>query len=390
MLIGFNFMNFPGLIGYKDTTFVDTHYDGVIKNGQLIRKERTYVVTCRTYLYKNLKDLFETIVDNSFEVHISDYKYFNKYFKGDVVILVGNSTAGKTSIIKALLQRESNRIEDGSDLRSINIDLMSLKIFCPHELEVLKRVMKNDVAIPNAVFTKERLLKSDVSSQEKLEAEEAIKRIKTKYNSFSPEEKSIIEAPFRNLEFKMLDDAFENSRRGRNVVLDVLDLDNLSSHLLRREFKGPIRIILTFCPFSVLTSRIEKRNREAIQNGELSNQRIGSFPLRQFSNVFGRNENGKKAFETLSRKEVTKVYLEHFDKGIEAASNDGLKDSPEEILLNRQSKLQNFLNNLGFKEGEEIVDIAPNKREVYNLFLNTAILSPELSAAIISASTYIR
>jgi hypothetical protein len=383
-------MNFPGLIGYKDTTFVDTHYDGVIKNGQLIRKERTYVVTCRTYLYKNLKDLFETIVDNSFEVHISDYKYFNKYFKGDVVILVGNSTAGKTSIIKALLQRESNRIEDGSDLRSINIDLMSLKIFCPHELEVLKRVMKNDVAIPNAVFTKERLLKSDVSSQEKLEAEEAIKRIKTKYNSFSPEEKSIIEAPFRNLEFKMLDDAFENSRRGRNVVLDVLDLDNLSSHLLRREFKGPIRIILTFCPFSVLTSRIEKRNREAIQNGELSNQRIGSFPLRQFSNVFGRNENGKKAFETLSRKEVTKVYLEHFDKGIEAASNDGLKDSPEEILLNRQSKLQNFLNNLGFKEGEEIVDIAPNKREVYNLFLNTAILSPELSAAIISASTYIR
>ena len=38
--------------------------------------------------------------------------------------------------------------------------------------------MKTEAAIPNAVFTKERLWRLDTSSQEKLDGEEAIKRIK--------------------------------------------------------------------------------------------------------------------------------------------------------------------------------------------------------------------
>ena len=56
---------------------------------------------------------------------------------------------------------------------------------------------------------------------------------------------------FKNLQFSMLDDAFENSRRGRNVVLDVLDLEATSTHLLRRAFNGPLRIVLAFCPLHV-------------------------------------------------------------------------------------------------------------------------------------------
>ena len=114
----------PKLIGYRDSTLVYLHPD------------KTCVIKKREYLYEYIKSLFQSLVENSFNVQFVDHKYFCKYSMGDVVILVGNSTAGKSSIIKALLQQETDRIEDGVDLQSEKIDLSNIKKYCSQELAI--------------------------------------------------------------------------------------------------------------------------------------------------------------------------------------------------------------------------------------------------------------
>ena len=61
----------------------------------------------RLYMHENLKARMQSVMNDSFKAQLLDYKNFHQYGMGDIVVLVGTSTAGKTSIIKALKQLES-------------------------------------------------------------------------------------------------------------------------------------------------------------------------------------------------------------------------------------------------------------------------------------------
>jgi hypothetical protein len=130
-------------------------------------------------------------MDDSFKAQLRDYNHFHQYGMGDIVVLVGTSTAGKTSIIQALKQLESDRLEDGCDLRSLAIDVKMMTKYCPNEIDILSKLMKTSLDIPKAVYTKERSWKIGITSQEKIEAEEAIRRIKEVGHAFSSKEKRI-------------------------------------------------------------------------------------------------------------------------------------------------------------------------------------------------------
>jgi hypothetical protein len=349
----------------------------------------------RLYMQESLKARMQSVMDDSFRAQFRDYNHFRQYGMGDIVVLVGTSTAGKTSIIKALQQLESDRLEDGGDLRCDVIDLKVMTKYNPNEIEILRRVMKTPLDIPKAVGSIERSWKTGITSQEKIEAEEAIQKIKERGEAFSSKEKEELNSLFQNRELEMFDDAFEHSRRGGNVIFDVLNIDILAQHLLMRNFDGPLRAVLTYCPFHVLSSRMEKRNKEAVESGELSNQRIGEFPLMQFSEIYTQKEKGQVAVERLTRKQVTKAFNENFDNGTEAnretARIEGRKFPSEKELSKEKAKsLANFLANLGFKEGIDVVEVAPKNQRFYHLFINSSKLLPTESAKIIHGGTYQR
>lgn len=82
---------------------------------------------------------------------------------------------------------------------------------------------------------------------------------------------------------------------------------------------------------------MEKRNQEALESGELSNQRIGEFPLMQFSEIYTQKEKRQVAFERLTRKQVTKIFNDNFDKGLEAAPIEGRKlPSAEQLVIDKK------------------------------------------------------
>jgi hypothetical protein len=345
----------------------------------------------RLDVQENLKNRMLNVMDESFKAQFRDYNHFHKYWMGDITVLVGTSTAGKTSIIKALKQLDSNLLEDGGDLRGQNIHLKAMTKYNPNEIEILSRLMNTPLDITKAVGSTERSWKPGITSLEKMEAEEALQRINETGDAFSPEEIEDIDSSFKNMELEMFDDAFDHSRRGGNIIFDVLNIDVLARHLLIRNFDGPIRAVLTFCPFHVLSSRMEKRNKEAVESGEVSNRRIGEFPLMQFSEIYTQKEKGQVAFERLTRMQVTKAFDENFDKGVEAGRLQGRKQpSNEQLAIDKKKLRADFLKNLGFKEGVDVVEIAPKNQQFYNLFINSSKLLPDESAKMIHRGTYQR
>lgn len=334
-----------------------------------------------------LKSCIKKILEDSFKAQLRDYNHFHQYGMGDIVVLAGTSTAGKTSIIKALKLLEPDRLEDGVDLRCHAIDLKIMIKFNPDETEILRKSMQTSLDITKAVFSTERSWKTEITPQEKIEAEAAIQRIKEKNDSFSSEEKEYIDGLFLNMKLEMFDDAFEYSRRGGNIIFDVLIIDAFARHLLTRNFNGPIRTVLTYCPFHALSARMEKRNKEAVENGELSNQRIGEFPLMQFSEIYTQKEKGQVAFERITRAEATQAFDANFDKGIEAKGNVSLST---EQLIEKEKLRVAFLANLGFKEGTDAVEVAPRNQQHYSLFINSNEVLPNESAQLIHAGTHRR
>lgn len=330
----------------------------------------------KVYMEK-MQDLF---MEKSFKAQFADYQHFHRHWMGDIVVLVGTSTAGKTSIIKALRQMESDRFEDGVDLRCDAAFLEYFRKQCPDEVAMLEKVI-DPLDIPKAVLSPDRPWKKGISGSEKMNAESLIQRIKKVLDS-APEEE--IHALFQNMVPQMFDEAFERSRRGGSIIFDVLNVEALASHALMRNFDGPMRMVLVYCPFYMLSSRMEKRNKEAEESGNLMNQRMGEFPLVQFSQIYAQKDKGQRALEVITRSQAIKSFDENFDKGTMSAKQAGRKLPPDEQILADKVKFrQFFLDDLGFTADLDKIEIAPRKQHLYHLLLNSGYLKAEESARII-------
>lgn len=321
--------------------------------------------------------MYDLFMEKSFRVQIADYRHFHRNWMGDIIALAGTSTAGKSSIIKELRQLETDRIEDGLDLK-MDVELLKcLKKHCPDEVGQLENLMQ-PLDIPNAVWTKERAWKPSVSEAEKLAAEGVIKRLKKSMDELPREE---MDAIFKRLEPQMFDEAFERSRRGESVIFDVLEVEAFVHHATMRNFDGPLKVVLIYCPFHILASRMEKRNREAQESGNLSNQRIGVFPFLQFSNIYSRKKTGQRTLEVITRNQAIKAFDENFDKGTIAARLRGDPlPSEEKLLIEKENTRRIFLKKLGFDEGIDRIEIAPHHEQHYHFILDSSRFTPEESA----------
>jgi hypothetical protein len=189
----------------------------------------------------------------------------------------------------------------------------------------------------------------------------------------------------------MIDEALEFSRRGGNIIFDVLNIDVLAKRLLTRHFNGPLRAILTYCPFHVLSSRMERRNKEALESGELGNQRNGAFPFLQFSDIYSQKEKEQDVLDTITREQAITAFDANFDKGVEADSIRGMKlPSLDELQLMKDKKRAGMLKKLGFKEDVDAVEIAPKNQDFYHFMVNISYQLPEESTQMIHEGTSLR
>lgn len=136
---------------------------------------------------------------------------------------------------------------------------------------------------------------------------------------------------------------------------------------------------------------LEQRNAEAFNSGNLSNQRFGVGPLNQFADLYNQKESGQNILERLAREQVTKTFEENFDEDIalKRARGDELP-SEEELLNQKKEDSKDFSEKLRFKEGVDVVEIAPKDEDFYHTTINLDALKARESAELIHKGTFVR
>lgn len=238
---------------------------------------------------------------------------------GRVIIVGGHSTAGKTTIINAIMKLDPNQSELGIDItppRSIYEYLEKNHTKFGVSKEDWQHL--HDVLIPrdenyhihDAVDEGQFQFRDGVSEIDKDRAKKTAKKLR------DPCKKFIETLPHSSL--LVMNKAHELAGSGKNVIMDTVNIDQLDNHPL--ENQGQITKVLVYCKLSALSNRLKQRTREALESGHPENVRAGTFPLHQYLEIFGPRKDRDKeddVIDTVSRETVEQVIEEQFDAGIQ-------------------------------------------------------------------------
>ncbi len=172
------------------------------------------------------------------------------------------------------------------------------------------------------------------------------------------------------MEFAMINKAIDHVLKGKQVILHLFHPSNLSKCMIERGIEGiSVKKALMFCPIEGLVNRLEERNSKALET-DVQNTRDYLMPFDQFSKLYAKKLEKQIGLETLSLEKVTKIYNDQFDKMIQYAKQQKHDlPSEEQILIDKQESLKEFLANLGFEKNLLSVEIAP--RESWDFVYNT-------------------
>lgn len=268
---------------------------------------------------------------------------------GEVIVLLGTSTAGKSTIIAEMLKQKPEMLEKGVDLAFDQIPMAYLNENHADELDYLNRVIEFDDAdksvraplLDYILFNKKVNFKVGISEEDKGHYRQIIAHL----------EKSLtVSVPGETVIPKMLDQILLSSQKGTSVVFDVLNIKEIAEHELLKKHPT-LKLALVYLPFETLAERITIRNHEAVQESNLGNARPGIFPLMQFAKIFRPAKEGEEVIQTLSLKDATHA----IDTAYQSGKSYFEKFSPENISRLDQDNTEmrgKILKKLGFEEGD--------------------------------------
>lgn len=295
--------------------------------------------------------------------------------KAEITILVGTSSAGKSSIIKATKERIPDRFAHGFDLAGAKALLQFVKT--GKEYDVFQRVLESaedEMHIVNAIFLGLFSFKPNIS-----DAEQKIVR------ALAIEVCQMFDKKFPGPEIDkfMLEDVLAS---GKSSILDVMEIDSIYKEVIRRDVQSQVKTALVYCPFKDLSERIDERNRLALEKKQYHEIRIGTFPFVQFAKLFGpKQAESDVVIEELSRGTVEKVFNAHFDAWVDDLKAKDPSALPPNIENKRTEDREALLKALGFEPSTQKVQLTPRFKG-YDFLINSVESSADFSAQILAKS----
>jgi hypothetical protein len=301
---------------------------------------------------------------------------------GEVVVLVGTSTAGKTSIISELIKQKPEIIERGIDSAWVSIPLNYLNKNHSKEMAFLERMIeptKDDIGNYGYILSyidppgREPKFKKDVSVREKEQYQEVVKRLNDSLCEGIPGDTS--EKYAHSIITCMMDEIILEAKQGRPIACDILQVNEVALETLKIQLPS-VKFALVYVPFQTLAERVITRNNEAISEGNFGNARPGVFPLEQFTKLFRPRNESDLDSEIVQKltlgqvKHAIDTVFENSKTFLESHSPESLDRLEKDTALSRSIILAKF----GFKEGDDadkVVELTPSYKG-YHMLINTA------------------
>lgn len=326
-------------------------------------------------LWTSVKTIQQTVHDRelqrAWEI-IKASTRFQRFGRGEIILLYGTSSAGKTSICNHLRRDYPTWSFESLD-KSIDMHLvMLLQRLFPKEFRRIARTFANDDIISVIFEGKGHFRKSATSTMQK-KASDACLYIK--------DQGELIDGSFclQKVKDEMYEKAFLRSQLGQPVVIDTTGFQEFITYKEQCLFNCPIRYVLVHCPFSKISERTAKRNTEAELRGDTSNARYGTHPFFQFAKLFKVSTKGTEVvIESVHREIVLKSFNFNFDE-------DARKFPPVSAFENEVKRAldrKNLLERLGFLD-DRVSLVHLTSRFPYNLILNTHVNSSDACARMI-------
>lgn len=301
---------------------------------------------------------------------------------GEVVVLVGTSTAGKTSIISELIKQKPGMVERGIDSAWVNIPLIYLNKHHPNEMAFLESVIeptKEDVENSGYLLSyvdppgKEPSFKTGVSVKDKEQYQKVVKKLNDSLCEGIPGDTS--EKYAHSIITCMMDEIILESKQGRPVACDILQVNEVALEALKIQLPS-VKFALVYVPFQTLAERVIIRNNEAISEGNFGNARPGVFPLEQFTKLFRPRNDSDLDSEIVQRltlgevKHAIDTVFENSKTFLVSHNPESLGQLEKDTVLSRSIILAKF----GFEEGDDpnkVVELTPSYKG-YHMLINTA------------------
>ena len=256
------------------------------------------------------KTFLETRVDNQCRKTLkmvgSEAQDLKQIESGRIIVLLGQSTAGKTSIIKELEKQIPGVLGVGLDEYIPEQASKFLQEREPELYGIMARALVGPIDIAEGVFgMSDRILwKKDASQDECQAAQKAILQAREKVEEMSEE--------MEDLDAKLIGHVIEASQRHPGVVFDPQP--GLMEQFLERSSSASVKIGLVYCPFTELPIRIALRNTKALgESGDPKEWRAPIHPIMQFLDYYRPAKPGEPVVDTLHRAEVESIFEKAFD-----------------------------------------------------------------------------
>ncbi|OGN62126.1 MAG: hypothetical protein A3F09_02825 [Chlamydiae bacterium RIFCSPHIGHO2_12_FULL_49_11] len=252
-----------------------------------------------------------------------------------VTIIQGTSSVGKSSLIAAMRASNAELRELGVDILGHQRDLDYIKTQHPQTYALLDALLipkERQMHILHAVRGGVFHFKPTVTKSEREDTERRASIIADEVARAAGIGKE-------DIDHVMLDKAMTYALGNISVVFDILNIERVFAHHLGRI---PLCIALIFCPLDTLVARIQRRNREALRQQDMSEIRPDESPLLQLGKIFRpKTAPDEKILFSITRKQLIEAFNVLFEEGakiIHASYSAG----------EREERLDKVMRALGF------------------------------------------
>lgn len=294
---------------------------------------------------------------------------------GEVVVLVGSSTAGKSTLISKLIEQKPQMIDRGVDWAFLNIPLNYLNNKHAKEMAFLERVIEPtendklnhnylvnyiDPINPNPHF------KENVSNEDQYNYQRVVKHLNQSINEILPGN----HIDYQNgIIIYLVDEIIDRSKKGLATACDFIAVHEVALELLK--IVPSVKFALVYVPFEKLAERIIERNNTAFE-GDKKNARVGIFPLEQYAKLFRPAvDSSEKILDTLTFKQMKNAIETVYENCKNFCDNE---DSLQELNKQTVRSAKIIYAKFGFNENdqeEKTINLTPNDKN-YQKIINTA------------------